>query len=441
MTKLPGNDDAVGAKKKKEKDYLSSVREQWFTLFDRMAEFQFVGGPYMLDKKNEPNIAYASTMDLLSWPRGKKRIISRETKEKAALVLRQAKQAPPTNPPFVMVGSVVDLTTPTKMTRAGHAGVVTDVTTPSAHVQGSDTNNESDFVLQDTDDEQEFQEANSSNVDGSSNDSAFRLKSEEKKPEIGDVRFAFVTQSQVNANPVAENVAVQTATYSAINELGDDVTAEIRDVHAGSEVQNEFGDNVMREDQDESHDMDQDENHDIHETIEVTNGLGEKQDATRASDETSAVSPPCHETTADDPNKVTVKYLKSFDPRRLRIPKRPSEAKVDWIKRLRLGSDDNEGFKSLTENQKKRARNSRKKQVEEEEKLDAMEAEYEASLRKKICTQSLKSIKSFQDKYRTDHEEEEPMVKRDADYERELQQFISDSFEAWGWDSDESMRT
>ncbi|KAI2493996.1 hypothetical protein MHU86_20527 [Fragilaria crotonensis] len=193
----------------------------------------------------------------------------------------------------------------------------------------------------------------------------------------------------------------------------------------------------MREDQDESHDMDQDENHDIHETIEVTNGLGEKQDATRASDETSAVSPPCHETTADDPNKVTVKYLKSFDPRRLRIPKRPSEAKVDWIKRLRLGSDDNEGFKSLTENQKKRARNSRKKQVEEEEKLDAMEAEYEASLRKKICTQSLKSIKSFQDKYRTDHEEEEPMVKRDADYERELQQFISDSFEAWGWDSDE----
>jgi hypothetical protein len=34
-------------------------------------------------------------------------------------------------------------------------------------------------------------------------------------------------------------------------------------------------------------------------------------------------------------------------------------------------------------------------------------------------------------------EEEEPMVKRDVDYERELQQFISDSFEAWGWDSEE----
>ncbi|KAI2490875.1 hypothetical protein MHU86_23698 [Fragilaria crotonensis] len=428
MKKLPGHDDAIGSKKKKEKDYLSTVREQWFTLFDRMAEFQFVGGPYMLDKKNEPDIAYVSTMDLLSWPRGKKRIISKETKEKAALVLRQAEQAPPTNQPFVMVGSVVDLTTPTKMTQARREELVMDITTPSAHVQGSDTNNESDFVLQDTDDEQEFQDANSSNVDGASNDSAFR-KSEDKKPEIGVVRFAFVTQSQVNAIPVAENVAVQTATFSAINELGDDVTAEIRDVHAGMEVPNEFGDNVMRDNQDE--------NHDIFATIEVTNGLGEKQDATRASDETSAVSPPCHETTADDPNKVTVKYLKSFDPKRLRIPKRPSEAKVDWIKRLRLDSDDNEVFKSLTENQKKRARNARKKQVEEEEKLDAMEAEYEASLRKKICTQSLKSIKSFQDKYRTNHEEEEPMVKRDADYERELQQFISDSFEAWGWDSEE----
>ncbi len=99
----------------------------------------------MLDKNNEPDIAFASTLDLLSWPCGKKRIISKETKEKAALVLRQAEQAPPTNQPFVMVGSVVDLTTPTKITRAGYEEVVIDVATPSAHVQGSDTNNESDF--------------------------------------------------------------------------------------------------------------------------------------------------------------------------------------------------------------------------------------------------------------------------------------------------------
>ncbi len=111
--------------------------------------------------------------------------------------------------------------------------------------------------------------------------------------------------------------------------------------------------------------------------------------------------------------------------------------KDDWIKRLRLDTDDNEVFESLTENQKKRARAVRQKQIEEEEKRDAMEAEYEALLRKKICTQSLKTIKSFQDKYWTIPEEEEPMVKRDANYECELQQFISDSFEDWGWDSEE----
>ncbi len=69
--------------------------------------------------------------------------------------------------------------------------------------------------------------------------------------------------------------------------------------------------------------------------------------------------------------------------------------KDDWIKRLRLDTDDKEVFESLTENQKKRARAVRQKQIEEEEKRDAMEAEYEASLKKKICTQSLKLLKVF----------------------------------------------
>ena len=136
-------------------------------------------------------------------------------------------------------------------------------------------------------------------------------------------------------------------------------------------------------------------NHDIYATIDVTNDLGEKQDAYRAIDETSAVLPPHDATAADEPNKVTVRHLKSFDPICLRIPKRPSEVKDDWIKRLRLDSDDNEVFESLRENQKKRARAVRQKQIEEEEKRVAMEAEYEASLRKKICTQSLKTIKSL----------------------------------------------
>jgi hypothetical protein len=37
-----------------------------------MAEFQFVGGPWMLDKNNKPNVAYASALDVLAWPCGKK---------------------------------------------------------------------------------------------------------------------------------------------------------------------------------------------------------------------------------------------------------------------------------------------------------------------------------------------------------------------------------
>ena len=75
--------------------------------------------------------------------------------------------------------------------------------------------------------------------------------------------------------------------------------------------------------------------------------------------------------------------------------------------------------------------------MEELEKLKALEAEYEASLRKKICTQSLKTINKFHKKYPTIPHEKEPLLKRDSDYEIELQQFISDSFEAWGWDSEE----
>jgi hypothetical protein len=66
------------------------------------------------------------------------------------------------------------------------------------------------------------------------------------------------------------------------------------------------------------------------------------------------------------------------------------------------------------------------------QKVKALEAEYEASLRKKICTQSLKTINRFHGKYPTIPHEEEPLLKRNSDYEIELQQFISDSFEAWG---------
>ena len=82
----------------------------------------------------------------------------------------------------------------------------------------ADTNNESDFLLQDTDEDQEFQDTNSSNVDGASNDLAFHFKSEDQKQAFGVIsavtsqaRCLLVTQSQENANPMDENVAVHTA--------------------------------------------------------------------------------------------------------------------------------------------------------------------------------------------------------------------------------------
>ena len=67
-----------------------------------------------------------------------------------------------------------------------------------------------------------------------------------------------------------------------------------------------------------------------------------------------------------------------------------------------------------------------------------MEAEYEASLRQKICSQSLKSINKFHKKYRMIPQENEPLLKHDSAYEKELQQFIAESFKDWGWDSEEA---
>ena len=150
----------------------------------------------MLDKNNKRNVAYACTMDLLSWPHGKKRIILKETREKAALVLQIAEEAVLTNQPFVMVGSIVDLTTLTKIMQ-GHDAMdvntptsirqakdsndsprddVVDLTTPSSVVQAKITNKESDFLLQDTDEEQELGGSNAIDGDGSCHDLAFHLQ-------------------------------------------------------------------------------------------------------------------------------------------------------------------------------------------------------------------------------------------------------------------------
>ena len=70
MKTVPFHDNTTRGRKEREKDYLRLLREQWFMLFDQMAEFQFVGGPWMLDKNNKSNVAYASTLDVLAWPPG-----------------------------------------------------------------------------------------------------------------------------------------------------------------------------------------------------------------------------------------------------------------------------------------------------------------------------------------------------------------------------------
>ncbi len=93
----------------------------------------------MLDKNIKPNVAYASTLEILAWPQGKKRIVLQETREKAALVLQRAKQGAPTMQPFVNVASIVDLTTPTKVS---HRHDVMDLTTPSSVLQAENTNDE-----------------------------------------------------------------------------------------------------------------------------------------------------------------------------------------------------------------------------------------------------------------------------------------------------------
>jgi hypothetical protein len=107
------------------------------------------------------------------------------------------------------------------------------------------------------------------------------------------------------------------------------------------------------------------------------------------------------------------------------------------FKRLRLDTENDNFLKSSKETQKNRARDVLQRQMEEDKKLKALEAEYEASLRKKICTQSLKIINWFDKKHPMIPQEEEPLLKRDSNYKNELQQFISDSFEALGWDSEE----
>ena len=98
-----------------------------------------------------------------------------------------------------------------------------------------------------------------------------------------------------------------------------------------------------------------------------------------AIDQSLALSQPLDESAVDDRNKLTVKHLDSFDAKRLRIPKRPQKGWNDsMINRQRLDTESDNVSKSSTEKQKNRVRDVLPRQMEEDEKLKVLEAEYEA---------------------------------------------------------------
>ena len=82
----------------------------------------------------------------------------------------------------------------------------------------------------------------------------------------------------------------------------------------------------------------------------------------------------------------------------------------NMFKRLRLDTENDNFLKLSKEKQKNRARDVLQRQMEEDKKFKALEAGYEASLRKKICTQSLKIINWFHKKHPMIPQEEEPLL-------------------------------
>ena len=115
--------------------------------------------------------------------------------------------------PFVNVSSIVDLTTPTKVL---HRHDMMDLTSPSSVLQAEDTNDESDFPLQDADDKHKVGGTEVGTADVGSNDLASPFQREDKEQGLGissdvtmlDVKLV-VTQSQVanefNDDPSAQN--------------------------------------------------------------------------------------------------------------------------------------------------------------------------------------------------------------------------------------------
>ena len=58
---------------KAKQDFLQLIREKWFVIFDRLAEYQLWTGLHLLNRKHKPLAWYNSTVKLLVWPRGKQK--------------------------------------------------------------------------------------------------------------------------------------------------------------------------------------------------------------------------------------------------------------------------------------------------------------------------------------------------------------------------------
>ena len=227
-----------------------------------------------------------------------------------------------------MVGTVVDLTTPTNTSRShetmdlrtptlvGQAknaddlisDDLMDLTTPSSLVQAKTTNDESDFVLQDTDEEL-------SNADGASNELVFRLRREDEDQLFGvhsDVTIppaeSVVTQSQV-ANkyghahlPPNEDANKADATSMEQHQVTTHVNEDLQNQATSVNVNSKYRLNVDKINPLEL----------LEEPILTMETDHVKAGAIKES--TSVLQSPEDESTVEDnANKVTAKCLESFN--------------------------------------------------------------------------------------------------------------------------------
>ena len=69
--------------------------------------------------------------------------------------------------------------------------------------------------------------------------------------------------------------------------------------------------------------------------------------------------------------------------------------------------------------------------------FEKLEMEQEKATRKKVCTQSVKSLNRIDEMYRQEtNPEDSVIITKDTEYKKELSKFIAKSFKAWNWHSD-----